>query len=196
MNLMMCHKANNLPKGAPSSEMPICQGWIRVMGFDAIGVRIAAMHGRITIEEVEDKTSIELFPSFEEMLRANKIPLAPRNRRIDLIEILRHHNNTMQNKQPPQARPIDITKGSRWKNRRTKRVAEIVIGFRPEPISTYMLESRRATRDDGDDAYEELARDERAKKQQIMYRYVKKTGRHIATCNTTAEKFLAAFTPT
>lgn len=79
-HLMLCHKANNMPEGTPNREKPICQGWIRVMGFESIGVRIAAMHGEISVEEVEDTTSIELFPTFEAMLRANKIKLPRRNK--------------------------------------------------------------------------------------------------------------------
>lgn len=80
MHTMLCHKANNLSGGSKNPTAPICQGWIRVMGFDSIGVRIATMNGKITVEEVNDATSIELFPSFEAMLKANKIKLPKRNR--------------------------------------------------------------------------------------------------------------------
>lgn len=92
--------------------------------------------------------------------------------------------------------PIDITVGSRWKHRKTKRVLQVVAGFRPEPPpSTYVLESRKASRDDGDDTYEELARGQRELRQQILYRYVKKVGRHIPTCSITVERFLQTFVP-
>lgn len=70
---MGCHKStvkNHLP----------CQGWIRVMGFDAIGVRLLAMTGKITIQEVEDTKGPQLFPTFQAMLRANKIRRPKRNR--------------------------------------------------------------------------------------------------------------------
>ena len=70
---MLCHKATTLPEGERKS-VP-CQGWIRVMGFDAIGVRLLVMQGKATLEEVEDHDGPELFPSFTSMMRANKIPL-------------------------------------------------------------------------------------------------------------------------
>jgi hypothetical protein len=73
MHQMLCHKANALPEAERGSL--ICQGWARVMGFDAIGVRLAAMSGKLTVEEVEDTKSVELFKTFAAMLRANKIRL-------------------------------------------------------------------------------------------------------------------------
>lgn len=80
LHVMLCHKANAMPKGTPENEKPICQGWVRVMGFSAIGVRIAAMNGHVTVEEVEDTKSMKLFKTFEAMLRANKVPVGRRNR--------------------------------------------------------------------------------------------------------------------
>ena len=80
MNTMLCHKANNLPKGAKDPAAPPCQGWIRVMGFRAIGVRILAMTGKISAEEVTDREGLNLFESFEKMLRANKIKIPKRNK--------------------------------------------------------------------------------------------------------------------
>lgn len=205
MNLMLCHKANNMPKGTPSAEMPICQGWIRVMGFDAIGVRLAAMGGRVTIQEVEDKTSIELFPTFEAMLEANHVAPPRRNRwGRDVADALQNRRV----REPQEDRPVksakstkvieprDITRRSRWKHRRTKRVCEVVTGFRPEPsMSTHELLSRRASRDDGDEAYAELAKSQREMRQQILYKYVKKVGRHVSTCSITVERFLQTFVP-
>jgi hypothetical protein len=78
MHVMLCHKSNALPK-KDQGDIP-CQGWIRVMGFSAIGVRLLAMQDKITIEEVEDKDGPELFPSFAAMLRANKIKLPKRSK--------------------------------------------------------------------------------------------------------------------
>jgi hypothetical protein len=78
MAIMLCHKSIALPKEDRSS-VP-CQGWIRVMGFNAIGVRLLAMQDRITIEEVEDKDGPALFPTFAAMMRANKIKLHKRSR--------------------------------------------------------------------------------------------------------------------
>jgi hypothetical protein len=75
---MLCHKAMKLPE-TTCADLP-CQGWIRVMGFDAIGVRILAMRGKITVEEVEDKDGPKLFPTFAAMLQANKIRRPKRSR--------------------------------------------------------------------------------------------------------------------
>lgn len=82
MHVMLCHKANNMPGGKNHPDAPPCQGWLRVMGFDAIGVRLLAMRGRVTVAEVEDRSSPELFKSFEAMLKANKIKITRRNRRV------------------------------------------------------------------------------------------------------------------
>jgi Family of unknown function (DUF6283) len=79
-NIMLCHKASALPE-KEQQDVP-CQGWIRVMGFDAIGVRLLTMQGKATCEEVEDRGGPELFPTFAAMLLANKIPLPRRSRMI------------------------------------------------------------------------------------------------------------------
>jgi hypothetical protein len=78
LHTMLCHKSNALPE-KDRGDIP-CQGWIRVMGFDAIGVRILVMRGQATFEEVEDKKGPKLFPTFAAMLRANKIRLPKRSR--------------------------------------------------------------------------------------------------------------------
>jgi hypothetical protein len=103
LNVMLCHKSfqptpspKTIAKHKPSSDPPPeatpstlpkgvrkdipCQGWIRVMGFDAIGVRLLVMRGEATFEEVEDKAGPKLFPSFTAMMRANKIRLPRRSR--------------------------------------------------------------------------------------------------------------------
>lgn len=77
-HVMLCHKSNALPKDQ-RGDVP-CQGWIRVMGFAAIGVRMLAIKGKITVEEVEDREGPELFPSFEAMMRANAVKIPPRSR--------------------------------------------------------------------------------------------------------------------
>ena len=77
-NIMLCHKATALPK-EERPEVP-CQGWIRVMSFDAIGVRLLVMRGQVTFEEVEDKDGPKLFQTFAAMMKANKIPLPRRSR--------------------------------------------------------------------------------------------------------------------
>lgn len=80
LHVRLCHKSGNLPKEERGS-VP-CQGWIRVMGFDAIGVRLLVMRGHATFEEVEDRDGPRLFPSFTAMLRANKIKLPKRSKWI------------------------------------------------------------------------------------------------------------------
>ncbi len=72
---MGCHKSTH------AKPLP-CQGWVRVMGFGAIGVRLLAMQGKITIAEVEDKNGPTLFKSFLAMLRANGIKPPKRNRSL------------------------------------------------------------------------------------------------------------------
>lgn len=78
MNVMLCHKSSALPK-AQRGDIP-CQGWIRVMGFDAIGVRLLAMSGKVTCEEVNDRGGPKLFGSFATMMRANQVALPRRSR--------------------------------------------------------------------------------------------------------------------
>jgi hypothetical protein len=78
LHVMLCHKAGALP-AAEQGKVP-CQGWIRVMGPDAIGVRLLLMKGQVTVEEVEDRRGPKLFPTFTAMMRANKIPLPKRSR--------------------------------------------------------------------------------------------------------------------
>jgi Family of unknown function (DUF6283) len=69
MHVMLCHKAKD-PK---AKDAPVCQGWVRVVGCNAIGVRVAGLTGRITMEEVKDRGGPELFESFDDMLDANRI---------------------------------------------------------------------------------------------------------------------------
>jgi hypothetical protein len=78
LHVMLCHKAGTLPT-AEQGKVP-CQGWIRVMGPDAIGVRLLLMKGQVTVEEVKDRRGPKLFPTFTAMMRANKIPLPKRSR--------------------------------------------------------------------------------------------------------------------
>lgn len=79
---MLCHKSRAISKEG-RAEMP-CQGWIRIVGFEAIGVRLLVMRGAATIEEVADREGPELFPTFAAMLRANKISLPKRSRMMML----------------------------------------------------------------------------------------------------------------
>lgn len=74
-HVMACHKT---PSG--SAEVIPCQGWVRAIGFDSIGLRILVMTGKVSMEEVDDKDGPELFPSFLAMMRANKAKPPARNR--------------------------------------------------------------------------------------------------------------------
>ena len=87
------HKTTSSPQPSvkstsTSSPLP-CQGWIRVMGFDAIGVRLLVMRGQVTFEEVEDKEGPKLFPTFAAMMKANKIPLPRRSKMVPVQTRLR-----------------------------------------------------------------------------------------------------------
>lgn len=75
---MLCHKASELP--VEQRNKLVCQGWVRVEGFGAVGVRIAHMQGNVTTAEIEDTAGPELFKSFDLMLRANRVAIPPRNR--------------------------------------------------------------------------------------------------------------------
>lgn len=70
-HVMLCHHATKSPEPAKI----VCQGWARVLGFDAIGVRLAAIKGTVTAAEVNDTEGPELYPTFEAMMKANRIPL-------------------------------------------------------------------------------------------------------------------------
>lgn len=72
---MGCHKST------PQTMIP-CQGWVRVVGFDSIGVRLLVMQGRVTIDEVNDRSGPTLFASFEAMMRANRVDPPARSRSL------------------------------------------------------------------------------------------------------------------
>lgn len=77
--LMLCHKST--AQQVSASEL-ICQGWIRVVKQNAIGVRFALMRGLVTIEEVDDTNVPDLFPTFRAMLIANGVRPPRRNRYV------------------------------------------------------------------------------------------------------------------
>lgn len=72
---MLCHKST------VSKPLP-CQGWARVIGFAAIGIRLAVMRGALSAAEVADRSGPKLFRTFATMLRANGLKLPHRNRFI------------------------------------------------------------------------------------------------------------------
>jgi hypothetical protein len=85
MHIMLCHKSGALPPET-RKELP-CQGWIRVMGFQAIGVRLLAMRNEISDEEINDRGGPKLFKTFDAMLRANKIPLPKRSQAVPIKRV-------------------------------------------------------------------------------------------------------------
>lgn len=82
LKLMLCHKAMALPE--PERGSLPCQGWARVMGTRAIGVRIALMQGKLLPEEVADRKGPRLFRSFLAMLRANRVTPPVRNELVPI----------------------------------------------------------------------------------------------------------------
>lgn len=74
-HLMACHKSRR-------GRSRICQGWVRVLGYGAIGVRLAVMRGQASIDEVDDRSGPRLFRSFAAMLRANRVRLPRRNTQL------------------------------------------------------------------------------------------------------------------
>lgn len=67
LHMMQCHKTTK-------ETLRICAGWAAVEGFDAIGLRIAALFGRYDPASLDTK-GLELYESFDEMLEANNIDL-------------------------------------------------------------------------------------------------------------------------
>jgi hypothetical protein len=78
LSMMLCHKAPAQPTAAEREGM-ICQGWARVVGTDAIGVRLALMQGLVSPCEVADRGGPPLHASFAEMMRANLVRPPARN---------------------------------------------------------------------------------------------------------------------
>ena len=103
-HVMLCHKTKQIAKMLSDrekrtgehcgdfhrDELPeehrqeldlICQGWARGMAFDAIGVRIAVLSGKLSVDEVNDRDTVDLYDTFAEMLEANRIEIPDRNKR-------------------------------------------------------------------------------------------------------------------
>jgi hypothetical protein len=75
---MLCHKQN----GA------VCAGWAAVEGFDAIGLRLAALRGEFDRDKL-DVDGLELYASMAEMIRANNRVYAAQNQAIVSLGVLR-----------------------------------------------------------------------------------------------------------
>lgn len=76
---MLCHKTSNQTKAQQKRNPLICQGWIRVIKTNAIGVRTALAKKLVTFEEMDDTEGPRLFKTFDDMLIANRVPIPPRN---------------------------------------------------------------------------------------------------------------------
>lgn len=85
--VMLCHKATALPE--PERSGLVCQGWVRVMGGEAIGVRLALLRGTVTVDELNDTAGPKLFPSFAAMLKANGIKIPERNVAVPIERVRR-----------------------------------------------------------------------------------------------------------
>lgn len=72
--LMLCHKTATR-EVAPDTP---CAGAVLVLGFQSIGIRLAAGAGRVVLSEYVSR--VPLFADMAEMLRANGVRLPPRNR--------------------------------------------------------------------------------------------------------------------
>ena len=70
---MLCHQS----KPKEGVELP-CAGAVIVLGFDSIGIRIATLQGKLDPEEYA--SDVELYSSFDNMMRANNIVPPKRNR--------------------------------------------------------------------------------------------------------------------
>ncbi len=77
MGMMLCH---NGP--APATDRPalLCAGWVRVVGVEAIGVRLALMLERISVVTLESQPGDPaLYSNFEDLLLAQGIAPPRRN---------------------------------------------------------------------------------------------------------------------
>jgi hypothetical protein len=72
-SLMLCHKSR------PEEGVQIpCAGYVIVVKYESVGVRIAASFGRLNPDDFSSDEP--LYANFEEMMRANNIEPPPRNR--------------------------------------------------------------------------------------------------------------------
>jgi hypothetical protein len=71
-DVFACHKS---AEDAPF----VCAGFAAVIGFDSIGLRLAAAAGRYNPDGL-DTSGLELYPDFDAMLRANGVEPLPDDR--------------------------------------------------------------------------------------------------------------------
>ena len=70
---MLCHKSRK------SRKKLICAGYAIVLGYDSIGLRLAALNGQFDPNDY-DANGIALHPSFEAIMEAQGIRQPRRNR--------------------------------------------------------------------------------------------------------------------
>lgn len=72
MKAMACHKSGQ--------EQPYaCAGFLAQVGYESVGVRILAMQGGETPDDIYTN-GLDLFETFEQMLEANDVEVPRRNR--------------------------------------------------------------------------------------------------------------------
>lgn len=72
---MGCHNSS------PDNPI-ICMGWVRVEGFDSIGVRLACISGELNPADVNTTTGPDLFNSIQDMIDAQRPFWKPGNKAI------------------------------------------------------------------------------------------------------------------
>lgn len=84
---------------------------------------------------------------------------------------------------------VEIKKGTRWRNRRTKRIAVVTYSY---PITAFRY-VRSEHSDGSDDAYADLAAETRLADSRVQYRYIRKRGRFVQTVWVRRASFLKTF---
>lgn len=82
-----------------------------------------------------------------------------------------------------------ISRGDRWKNKKTKRIAVVIVAYNQSNFISY----RSAHGDGSDDAYADLADEQRLDESQVGYRYETRAGRTAMTTWLKRKAFLKAF---
>lgn len=87
---------------------------------------------------------------------------------------------------------VVITRDSRWRHKKTKRVAVVVSASNASAFPPH----RSVHGDGSDDAYADLAAEQRLADSQVGYRYIKKVGRSVQTVWIKRGAFLKTFEKT
>ena len=84
LRLMLCHKSRK------SRKKQICAGYAIVLGYESIGLRLAAFEGQFDPNDY-DANGIALHPSFAAIMKAQGIRQPRRNRVKDKPGARKHH---------------------------------------------------------------------------------------------------------